>query len=170
MAGAVVVCPNCRRKLSGDAELTRCPACGVALDRAEMSMPATSDPTLQALRREQQGLRWRWVMVSLAIFGIVQMGPLLLLGLDGWVGVGLSIAVWFVGGIVVGFVSPGKTVYEPALAALGTAVPTMVWLHFVTPAGLGPSLLAYLVAGVGGVGLGLFGARLGETIQDLVQG
>lgn len=169
MAGAAVVCPSCGRKLPAD--LPRCPACGGALDRAAMSLAdASGDPELAKLRREQQGFRWRWVFVSLGIFLLVQMGPLLLLGLDGWVGVGLSVTVWFIGGLVVGFVSPGKTIFEPAVAALGTAVPTMVWLHVVTPRGLGPSALAYVAAGVAGVALGLFGARLGETIQELTQG
>ena len=168
MAGAVV-CPGCGRKILAD--LPRCPACGVAFDRAAMSLAdASNDPELKKLRAEQQSFSWRWVMVSLAVFVLVQVGPLWLLRLDGWVGVGLSVAVWFVGGLVVGFVSPGKTIFEPALAAFGCAVPTMVWLHFVTPRGLGPSGLAYVVAGVVGVGLGLFGARLGETIQDLTRG
>lgn len=168
MAGAVV-CPGCGRKVP--VELPRCPSCGGALDAAGMSLAdATGDPELAKLRREQTGFRWRWVMVSLAIFAIVQVGPLVLLRLDGWLGVGISVLVWFVGGLVVGFVSPGKTIWEPAVAALGTAVPTMIWLHVVTPAGLGPSAMAYVAAGVAGVGLGLFGARLGETIQDLTQG
>lgn len=169
MAGAVV-CPGCGRRVP--VELPRCPACGGALDRSGMSLPdASNDPELAKLRRtQQQGFSWRWVMVSLVIFLIVQIGPLWLLRLDGWVGVGLSVAIWFVGGLVVGFLSPGKTIFEPALAAFGTAVPTMVWLHFVTPVGLGPSGLAYVAAGVAGVGLGLLGARLGETIQDLTQG
>lgn len=168
MAGAVV-CPGCGRKVPP--ELPRCPACGGALDRAGMSLADPGDDAeLAKLRRQQQGFSWRWVLVSLGIFLVIQMGPLLLLRLDGWVGVGLSVAVWFVGGLVVGFLSPGKTIFEPALAALGTAVPTMAWLHAVTPAGLGPSLLAYVAAGVAGVGLGLFGARLGETIQDLTEG
>jgi len=160
--------------------MARCPACGVALDRAEMSLadapspppgtPRRGDRELAKHRAGQQTFSWRWVMVSLGVFAIVQLGPLWLLRLDGWVGVGLSVSVWFVGGLVVGFVSPGKTIFEPALAALGCALPTMVWLHFVTPRGLGPSGLAYVVAGVAGVGLGLLGARLGETIQDLTQG
>ncbi len=118
----------------------------------------------------QQGFSWRWVLVSLVIFVVVQLGPLWLLRLDGWMGVGLSVAVWFVGGLVVGFVSPGKTIVEPAVAALATAIPTMVWLGYTTPVGLGPSPLAYVAAGVAGVGLGLLGARLGETIQELTQG
>lgn len=165
MAGAVV-CPGCGRKIVGD--LPRCPACGSSFDR--LSLPdASRDPELAKLRTEQQGFSWKWVLVSLAVFVVVQVGPLALLRLDGWVGVGLSVAVWFVGGLVVGFVSPGKTIFEPALAALGCAIPTMAWLHAVTPRGLGPTGLAYVAAGVVGVGLGLFGARLGETIQDLTR-
>lgn len=168
MAGALV-CPGCGRRILAD--LPRCPACGSSFDPADVSLAdASQDPELAKLRAEQQGFSWRWVLVSLALFAIVQVGPLFLLRLDGWVGVGLSVAVWFVGGLVVGFVSPGKTIFEPALAAFGCAVPTMLWLHAVTPRGLGPSGLAYFAAGVVGVGLGLFGARLGETIQDLTRG
>ena len=68
MAGAVV-CPGCGRKVP--VELPRCPSCGGALDAAGMSLAdATGDPELAKLRREQTGFRWRWVMVSLAIFAI----------------------------------------------------------------------------------------------------
>jgi hypothetical protein len=137
-----------------------------------MSLPdAGSDAVLAAQRRSaQHGFRWRWVLVSLGIFLAVQVAPLWLLGLDGWLGLGLSVAVWFVGGLVVGFVSPGKTIFEPAVASLLCAPPTILYLNVVTPTGLGPSALAYASGGVVGVGLGLFGARLGEAIQDLVQG
>lgn len=129
------------------------------------------DPELRRLRQsQQQGFAWRWVLISLGVFLVVQSLPLLLLRIDGWAGIGVSVGVWFVGGVVVGFVSPGKTIIEPAVAAAGTAAPTMLYLWLTTPAGLGPSGFTYAGAGVLGVMLGLFGARLGETIQDLTRG
>ncbi len=163
-------CPGCGHRVPGD--LQRCPACGVALDRARLSMADDShDPELRTLRRsQQQGFAWRWVLVSLGVFLVVQFLPLLVLRIDGWAGIGVSVGVWFVGGVVVGFVSPGKTILEPAVAAFGTAIPTMLYLWVTTPEGLGPSGFSYVIAGALGTMLGLFGARLGETIQDLTRG
>lgn len=141
------------------------------MDRAGTSLASdASDPELRRLRRQQSGFAWRWVLISLAVFLVVQFLPLLVLRIDGWAGIGASVSVWFVGGLVVGFVSPGKTIFEPALAALATAGPTMLYLWIVTPTGLGPSAFAYAIAGGLGAMLGLFGARLGETIQDLTRG
>jgi hypothetical protein len=122
------------------------------------------------LRQSQQtGFAWRWVVLSLGVFLLVQMLPLLVLRIDGWAGIGVSVSVWFVGGLVVGFVSPGKTILEPAVAAFATSGPTMLYLYVVTPRGLGPSAMSYGIAGAVGTMLGLFGARLGETIQELTR-
>jgi hypothetical protein len=80
------------------------------------------------------------------------------------------VAVWFVGGIAVGFISPGKTFLEPAVGALVAAIPTIVYLKWSTPDGFEPSLIAYLVGGAMGVMISLFGAFLGEQLQRITRG
>ena len=64
-------------------------------------------------------------------------------------GILISSMTWFVGGIVVGFVSPGRTFLEPALAAVIASFPTIGYLMWRTPGspgdGFDPSIMAYTV-------------------------
>ena len=93
--------------------------------------------------------------------------PLFLKAYDpmGIMGMVISVAIWFVGGIVVGIVSPGKTFVEPAVGALLTLIPTISYLRWITPEGFDSSLLAYLVMGLLGAMWALFGSFIGEKVQ-----
>ena len=64
-----------------------------------------------------------------------------------------------------GFISPGKTFLEPAVGAALACVPTITYLRAITPEGFEASMLAYVVAGVLGIMVSLFGAFIGERIQ-----
>jgi hypothetical protein len=82
------------------------------------------------------------------------------------------VAVWFVGGIAV-VRSPGKT-FMSRPSALFAVVPTIIYVKMITPdqplrrAPFGRprsnsiSLLAYIMAGMLGVMISLFGAFIGE--------
>ena len=78
--------------------------------------------------------------------------------------------MWIAGGIVVGALSPGKTFLEPAVGALMAVVPTVGFLMLITPEGFDPSLIAYIVGGLLGVMISLFGAFIGEKVQMMVRG
>jgi hypothetical protein len=80
-------------------------------------------------------------------------------------GLMLSVPVFFVGGIVLGLVSPGKTFIEPAVGAMIAAVPALTLVAVRTPDGFEPTALAYIVCAVMGVMMALFGAFLGEKMQ-----
>jgi hypothetical protein len=147
--------------------MPRCPACGATTDAAAYRLSALSDPEAG---KQNTTFSWKWVAIALLIFLVVQFPPIVLLDLDGWAGIGVAIGVWFLGGIIVGFISPGRTFVEPAVAAIIAAVPTMVYLQWTTPEGLGPETFHYVLAGVLGAGVGLFGARIGESIQGASRG
>ena len=130
-------------------------------------MSAMADPEAA---KQNTTFSWKWVAIALGIFVVVQVPPIVLLDLDGWAGIGVSIGIWFLGGMLVGFLSPGRTFVEPALAAIVAAIPTILYLRWTTPEGLGPETFHYVLAGVLGAGVGLFGARIGESIQGASRG
>ena len=54
---------------------------------------------------------------------------------------------------------------EPAVGAALAALPTIAYQRAITPEGFEPSMLAYIVAGLLGIMISLFGAYIGERIQ-----
>ena len=142
-----------------------------ALGAAELSAEEE-----HAKRHQQEGFEWKWVIVSFAIYFVLQaffLGalPIVISNYDpqGLSGLMISAAVWFVGGIIVGFVSPGKIFIEPAVGALLAVVPTIAWIMYISDV-FQLSVLAYVVSGLLGVMITLFGAFLGEKIQMGIRG
>ena len=117
----------------------------------------------------------KWMLASMAIFVAVE---LLLGGLVGEVLIGgymsrslrfmveglFHIASFFVGGFIVGVISPGLRIHEPAAGAF-LSVALMLLLAVFTPyTFLRFSLTRMLVGGVIAFCLALVGARLGERL------
>ncbi len=160
------VCTVCGAR--NPADLPRCRSCGAKLDKLEREL----SPEEEAARRYQQDtFEWKWVGVSFGIYFVLQAIFLAALPLviptydpQGLPGLGISMGVWFVGGMIVGFVSPGKTFLEPAVGALLAMVPTILWLMHIADV-YQLSMLAYTVGGLIGVFVTLFGAFLGERLQ-----
>jgi len=86
---------------------------------------------------------------------------------QGLSGLMLSVPIFFVAGIVLGIVSPGKTFVEPAAGSMLAAGPTLALVAMRTPEGFEPTVLAYIVCAVMGVMMALFGAFVGEKVQML---
>ena len=63
----------------------------------------------------------------------------------------------------------GVTTLVVAVGAFVAVIPTIAFLAFTTPPGFQPTLLAYIVGGLLGVMLALFGAFVGERIQMIKQ-
>lgn len=162
-----VVCPMCGFK--NPANAARCASCGARVE--SLSSTDLTEEELHARRHQQEGFEWKWVAVSFAIYMVLQAIVLVALPMviyqydpQGAPGLLISAGVWFVGGIVVGWVSPGKTFLEPAVGALAAAVPTIAYLLHISE--VQPlSLLAGIIGGLLGVMITLFGAFLGEKIQ-----
>lgn len=166
-AASEVVCPMCGFK--NPANAARCASCGARVE--ELGTGDLSDEELHAKRHQQEGFEWKWVGVSFGIYIALQAITLMVLPLvisqydpQGAPGLLISAGVWFVGGIVVGFVSPGKTFLEPAVGAMIAAVPTVAYLMYISEVHK-VSLLAGIIAGLLGVMITLFGAFLGEKMQ-----
>lgn len=167
MAATEIICPMCGFKNPADA--ARCSSCGARIEAVRAEYTEEEEA---ARRHQQENFEPKWVGISAGVYLALQM--VILVGLpfvvkafdpQGIGGLFISMAVWAVGGVLVGLMSPGKTFLEPAVGALIAVVPTIAYLMIVTPDGFDPSLLAYIVGGLIGVMLSLFGAFLGERLQ-----
>ena len=117
----------------------------------------------------------KWMMASMGIFVAVE---LLLGGLVGEVLIGgymsqslrfmaeglLHIASFFVGGFIVGVISPGLRIHEPAAGAFLSVARMLVLAVFTPYTFLRFSLNRMLVGGAIAFCLALVGARLGEKL------
>lgn len=162
-----IPCPMCGGTNPESAE--RCRSCGAKVEALTASYSADEE---QARRYQQDHFELRWALTASGIYLVAQ--TIILVGLplvipsfdpQGLPGLLISVVVWFVGGIVVGFISPGKTFIEPAIGALIAVIPTVSYLALTTPDGFQPTLLAYIVTALLGVMISLFGAFLGEKLQ-----
>ena len=117
----------------------------------------------------------KWVLASMALFLGVE---LLLGGLIGQVIVGrfmslslrftlqglLNLVSYFIGGFIIGLISPGLRIHEPAMGAF-LSVALMLSLSILTPYSfIRFSLSKMLIGGVVAFWLALAGARLGEKV------
>ena len=162
-----ISCPMCGFKNPESVE--RCRSCGAKVE--ELSVQRTAEESYDR-RYQQEHFELKWALLASGVYLAAQM--VILVGLpyvissfdpQGLPGLLISVAVWFVGGIVVGLVSPGKTFIEPAVGALIAVIPTVSYLAITTPDGFQPTLLAYIVTALLGVMIALFGAFLGEKMQ-----
>lgn len=94
------------------------------------------------------------------------------LDFEGYYGMTLAIPIWFIGGVLVGMISPGKTFIEPVAAALIVALPTIFYLYNGLFGVLGAGhtvrtmpIFMYVIMAVIGVMFSLIGAYVGERIQ-----
>ena len=163
-----VTCPMCGFENQGAA--TRCVSCGAKIE-AYGAGEYTEEEWL-ARRFEQENFEWRWAGIACGIYLGLQFVMLVVLPFvissfdpQGLAGLGISVVIWFLGGIVMGVISPGKTFLEPAVGAALAAFPTIAYQRAITPEGFEPSMLAYIVAGLLGIMISLFGAYIGERIQ-----
>jgi hypothetical protein len=162
-----IMCPVCGVK--NPASASRCNSCGARIEA--LSSTDLTEEEERARAHQQDTFEWRWVFVALFIYLTLQgliLGalPLVISTYDpqGLPGLLISAGVWFLGGIVVGFVSPGKTFFEPTVGALIAVIPTILYLKWIADVHE-LSMLAYVVGGLLGVMITLFGAFVGEKIQ-----
>lgn len=104
-----------------------------------------------------QGVLTAAILVGLPMFVTV-------LDFEGGNGMLMSIPVWFVGGLLVGLISPGKTFIEPVVAAFLVALPTVYYLVRSETVRTMPVFM-YVIMSLIGVLFSLIGAYLGERIQ-----
>jgi hypothetical protein len=163
-----VTCPMCG--FENQSAATRCVSCGAKIEA--YGVGEYTEEEWLARRFEQENFEWRWAGIACGIylgmqFVMLVVLPFIIRAFDpqGLAGLGISVVIWFLGGIVMGVISPGKTFLEPAVGAALAAFPTIAYQRAITPEGFEPSMLAYIVAGLLGIMISLFGAYIGERIQ-----
>lgn len=163
-----VTCPMCG--FENQAGVARCVSCGAKIE-AFGAGEYTEEEAL-ARRFEQEHFEWKWAGIACGIYMALQTVILVIMPSiisvfdpQGLAGLGIAVVIWFFGGMIMGFISPGKTFLEPAVGAAIAAIPTIAYQRAITPEGFEPSMLAYIVASMLGIMVSLFGAFLGERIQ-----
>src|SRR6185295_10625092 len=111
----------------------RCVSCGAKIE--DLKRVLSRQEELER-RYQQEGFSSAWFAISFVIVSVltaaIVMGlPMVIpvFDFEGSAGMLVSIPVWFLGGILVGLISPGKTFIEPVAAAFVVSLPT-AWVLF----------------------------------------
>jgi hypothetical protein len=102
------------------------------------------------------------VLTGAVIFGLPMVMPWL--DFEGQNGMLVCIPVWFVGGLLVGLISPGRTFIEPVFASILVALPTTYLLVQSQTVRTMP-LFLYVIFACIGILLTLIGSYIGERVQ-----
>jgi hypothetical protein len=121
--------------------------------------------------RAQTGFKPLWLLIALGVQSVLTAAlvvglPMVVTALDfeGSNGMIVAIPVWFVGGLLVGMISPGRTYAEPGIASFLVQVPTVLYLWRGQTVQTMPFFM-YAIMGIIGVLFALVGSFLGERIQ-----
>ncbi|MAQ15387.1 MAG: hypothetical protein CMN30_11410 [Sandaracinus sp.] len=163
----VIVCSICGAQNEGNQ--ARCTSCGAKLDPLDgRGLTAEEE---HARRHQQDGFHWKWVIVAVGMYLVMQAIALVVLPMvidayepEGLSALLISAGIWFVGGAIVGFISPGRTFLEPTVGALLAVVPTLLWIDYISIVDK-LSLMAMIVGGMLGVMITLMGGFIGEKLQ-----
>jgi hypothetical protein len=160
-------CPSCGALDTSAAPGKRCPSCG--LEFYEAQLPTRYEDPERAYH--QEGFSLTWCGISLGVVGILTSAvvvglPMVVPAFDfeGSAGMMLSIPVWFVSGLLVGLISPGRTVLEPVVATFLVAMPTAFLLFTGQTVKVMPAFM-YVLMSTLGVLFSLIGSYAGERIQ-----
>ncbi len=167
-APSKIICPSCGFKNTPPLPNERCVSCGAKIDDLKRALMRQDE---LERRYQQEGFSVAWFAVSIVIMSVLTaalvMGlPMVVPALDfeGSAGMLVAIPVWFLGGILVGLISPGKTFIEPVVAAFLIAIPTAFLLFRGQTVKTMPAFMYVLMSALG-VLFTLIGAYVGERIQ-----
>src|SRR5262245_3167304 len=161
-------CPSCGAPNAPVPANGRCASCGSKMEQLKPSRSAELD---RQRRYQQEGFSILWCAISLVVQGVLTAAlviglPMVLNQLDfeGSNGMVVSIPVWFIGGMLIGMISPGKTFIEPVVASFLIAIPTVFYLARGQTVRTMP-LFMYVIMALIGVLFTLIGSYIGERIQ-----
>lgn len=163
-----VNCPSCGAKNSPVPASGRCVSCGASLEQLKAIRTADAE---RARRYQQEGFSVLWMVIAVVVQAVLTAAlviglPMVLNQLDfeGSNGMIVAIPVWFVGGMLLGMISPGKTFIEPVVASFLVAIPTVFYLAKGQTVRTMP-LFMYVIMAAIGVLFTLIGSYIGERIQ-----
>ncbi len=167
-AAKKIICPSCGFKNAVPLPNDRCVSCGAKIEELSRSLSRQEE---LAHRYQQQGFNVAWFGISIAVMAVLTAAivaglPALvpLFDFEGSAGMMVAIPVWFVGGALVGLISPGRTFLEPVAAAFLVALPTAFGLHMGQTVKTMPVFMYVLLSALGLL-FTLIGAYVGERIQ-----
>jgi hypothetical protein len=163
-----MTCPSCGAKNSPVPSNGRCVSCGASM---EVLKPMRSAEAERARRYQQEGFSVVWMLIALLVQAVLTAAlviglPMVVSALDfeGSNGMAVAVPVWFIGGMLLGMISPGKTFIEPVVASFLVAIPTVFYLARGQTVRTMP-LFMYVIMALIGVLFTLIGAYIGERIQ-----
>ena len=168
MAQATKRCPSCGYFNPDPPPNARCVSCGAKFDAVQLELSREEE---LARRYRQQGFSVLWFTISITIMALLTGA--LVVGLpmvvpifdfEGYAGMLVSLPVWFLGGLFVGMLSPGRTLLEPVVAAFLVALPT-VFVLFQGQTVKTMPLFMYLLLSALGILFAMIGAFAGERLQ-----
>ncbi|MFC1641555.1 hypothetical protein ACFL5O_02525 [Myxococcota bacterium] len=169
MASAKIIsCPSCGFRNQLPLANSRCVSCGAKVEDLRRTLNRQEE---LERRYQQEGFNFAWFSISLVIqavltaalvVGVPMVVPLF--DFEGSAGMLVAIPVWFIGGLLVGLISPGKTFIEPVAAAFLVATPTALFLFQTQTVKTMPSFMYMLLSALG-VLFTLIGAFVGERVQ-----
>lgn len=166
MQNQYIVCPSCGHKNSAPLAKNRCASCGARVEALVDTMTADPDTRFQ-----QDGFNTLWLGIAFVVTAVLTAAivvglPLVIRVLDfeGSAGMVVAIPVWFVAGLLVGLISPGKTFLEPVIATFLVAIPTVFFLIRSQTVKTMPIFMYVLMAALG-VLFALIGSYAGGRIQ-----
>jgi hypothetical protein len=166
MAGTIF-CEKCGAENPDDAEY--CAGCGAGVGGAAVY----EEREKEAMHHQQAGFSWLWVAIGFGIMLGLQVGVSFLLEAVAPDRAVIYLLAWMapflLGGILVGWLSPGKTFQEPAVAALVAMILAFLIAYLRDPELTWNGILGVAVFGaVPGLLLALVGGWIGEKIQGTV--
>ncbi|MCC6664947.1 MAG: hypothetical protein IT375_14435 [Polyangiaceae bacterium] len=163
-----IICPSCGFKNTSPLPNNRCVSCGAKIEDLKRVMSRQEE---LERRYQQEGFSLLWFTIALVIQGVltaaIVMGlPMVVPAFDfeGSAGMLIAIPVWFVGGLLIGLISPGRTFIEPVVAAFLVAIPTAFLLLRGQTVKTMPWWMYVLMSALG-VFFTLIGSYVGERVQ-----
>lgn len=146
----------------------RCRACGARLSEVATEL---SEEELYARRHQPDEFHLPWVFISFGLFLVlaalaVALLPLIIPTYDpqGFAGIMIIIALWFIGAAAINYLSPGKNFLEPPVGGFLAAIPAMVYLSSIADVyqlSTGAYVLGALMASM----MALMGAFVGNLLR-----
>ncbi len=163
-----IICPSCGFKNNSPLPNNRCVSCGAKVEDLKRVMSRQEE---LERRYQQEGFGLMWFGIALVIQGVltaaIVMGlPMVVPAFDfeGSAGMLIAIPVWFIGGLLIGLISPGRTFVEPVVAAFLVAIPTAFLLLRGQTVKTMPWWMYVLMSALG-VFFTLIGSYVGERVQ-----